>query len=216
MQFQKFQGLHSGAVTGGVLRGQNSRFQLFGDTMNMASRMESTGAKNCIHISSDTAQLLRIAGKEKWIEKRDKMIDIKGKGAQNTYWVKIKTVPKSAASETSSSAKDGQESNGIAASSLSQNPVARVNGFQTKNLSDAKIARLVDWNVAVLSQRLQAIKREHHLDSDIDSKVLEQLKLHVEGIAHMYRNNSFHNFEVSENNAQLLLSWCLQLCQTVT
>jgi hypothetical protein len=178
--------------------------------------MESTGAKNCIHISSDTAQLLRIAGKEKWIEKRDKMIDIKGKGAQNTYWVKIKTVPKSAASETSSSAKDGQERNGIAASSLSQNPVARVNGFQTKNLSDAKIARLVDWNVAVLSQRLQAIKREHHLDSDIDSKVLEQLKLHVEGIAHMYRYNSFHNFEVSENNTQLLLSWCLQLCQTVT
>lgn len=25
-------GLHSGPVTGGVLRGQNSRFQLFGDT----------------------------------------------------------------------------------------------------------------------------------------------------------------------------------------
>lgn len=30
-------GIHSGAVTGGVLRGQNSRFQLFGDTMNMAA-----------------------------------------------------------------------------------------------------------------------------------------------------------------------------------
>lgn len=27
-------GLHSGPVTAGVLRGQNSRFQLFGDTMN--------------------------------------------------------------------------------------------------------------------------------------------------------------------------------------
>jgi hypothetical protein len=26
-------GLHSGAVTAGVLRGQNARFQLFGDTM---------------------------------------------------------------------------------------------------------------------------------------------------------------------------------------
>ena len=26
-------GLHSGSVTGGVLRGQKSRFQLFGDTM---------------------------------------------------------------------------------------------------------------------------------------------------------------------------------------
>ena len=27
-------GMHSGSVTGGVLRGQKSRFQLFGDTMN--------------------------------------------------------------------------------------------------------------------------------------------------------------------------------------
>lgn len=29
-------GLHSGAVTAGVLRGDRSRFQLFGDTMNTA------------------------------------------------------------------------------------------------------------------------------------------------------------------------------------
>lgn len=33
-------GIHSGGVTGGVLRGEKARFQLFGDTMNTASRME--------------------------------------------------------------------------------------------------------------------------------------------------------------------------------
>jgi class 3 adenylate cyclase len=54
-------GMHSGPVTGGVLRGEQSRFQLFRDTMNTASRMESTGIKGQIQLSQDTADLLQAA-----------------------------------------------------------------------------------------------------------------------------------------------------------
>ena len=44
-------GIHSGPITGGILRGDKGRFQLFGDTINTASRMESNGIKGRIHVS---------------------------------------------------------------------------------------------------------------------------------------------------------------------
>jgi class 3 adenylate cyclase len=56
-------GIHSGPVIAGVLQGERSRFQLFGDTMNTAARMESTGVRGRIQLSSETANLLLTSGK---------------------------------------------------------------------------------------------------------------------------------------------------------
>jgi len=80
-------GIHSGPVTAGVLRGQKSRFQLFGDTMNTASRMESNGEKGRIQVSQATADLLIASGKSKWLTPREGKIVAKGKGEMQTYWV---------------------------------------------------------------------------------------------------------------------------------
>jgi class 3 adenylate cyclase len=82
-------GVHSGPITAGVLRGQRSRFQLFGDTMNTTARIESTGQSGGIHMSSETAELLIRDGKGHWIEKRHDMIAAKGKGSLQTYWLKF-------------------------------------------------------------------------------------------------------------------------------
>jgi len=80
-------GIHSGATTAGILRGTKSRFELFGDTINTASRMESTGMGGKIQVSEETAELIRKDGKARWLHKRDTMIEAKGKGRLQTYWV---------------------------------------------------------------------------------------------------------------------------------
>ena len=67
-------GLHSGPVTAGVLRGDKGRFQLFGDTVNTASRMESNGVKGRIHVSESTAKLLPV----KWLTMREEKVVAKG------------------------------------------------------------------------------------------------------------------------------------------
>jgi class 3 adenylate cyclase len=64
-------GMHSGPVTAGVLRGERSRFQLFGETMNTAARMEQNGLRDKIHVSQETADLLIAAGKMKWLTRRE-------------------------------------------------------------------------------------------------------------------------------------------------
>ena len=94
-------GLHSGPVTAGVLRGQKSRFQLFGDSVNTAARMESCGIKDKIHISQSTADLLILANKSHWLTPRQDIIEAKGKGKMQTYWVNRKTTTVTASQASS-------------------------------------------------------------------------------------------------------------------
>jgi class 3 adenylate cyclase len=73
-------GIHSGPVTAGVLRGERARFQLFGDTVNVAARMESNGMRGRIQASQSTADYLISAGKGHWVKAREDLVEAKGKG----------------------------------------------------------------------------------------------------------------------------------------
>ena len=212
--------------------------QLFGDTMNTAARMESTGKRNKIQLSPETAALLKEADKEHWLELRSDIIVAKGKGALQTYWLTPDARGK--VEESTPQEESGAEK-------LDPKTEAEL---KAKKAKEMKEQRLVDWNCELLLQSLKKIvaqrnsemKRRHSKSAsskygvkimekkvgdvgqalsevqeiialpenagktsiegvDLGEEVPKQLRQYVALLASMYKENSFHCFEVRKRHS---------------
>ncbi|KAL3937662.1 MAG: hypothetical protein SGBAC_007278 [Bacillariaceae sp.] len=157
-------GLHSGPVTAGVLRGDRARFQLFGDTVNTCARIETTGDKNKIHLSKETADVLTKMGKSHWIMPRNDKVYAKGKGEMQTYWMRqIQTGdgPSIVSNDLAFSRHGGIKMENIG----SQRRLSFGGKFKRKeqDLTQKKFDRLVNWNVDVLKSLLIQVEERRDL-----------------------------------------------------
>jgi class 3 adenylate cyclase len=74
-------GLASGPVVGGVIGRRRILFDLWGDTVNTASRMQSSGIPARVHVAKSTRDLLR----DDYVFEAREAVEVKGLGLMQTY-----------------------------------------------------------------------------------------------------------------------------------
>ena len=133
--------------------------------------MESTGEKNMIQVSEDTAELLTNAGKGHWLVPRDNPVAAKGKGLVQTYWLQPNKRRPSMNTESMRLSVDGSSSDGYGLPTSGEREDAEVHRALSKSWKNINIEngasmetgvsmakeRLIRWNAAILESFLLKI-----------------------------------------------------------
>ena len=204
--------------------------------------MESTGERNCIHISQETKSLLEANGKGHWVIPRKDPVFAKGKGSLKTYWCEVKADAWGSSHENSENISDTVSLRG-SHTEVDNEGVGNPSAGLLEQARIEKQERLVDWNTDLLFLQLKEVVAErkaakttndlpsrmrelevevlsrsdtclgeveeiirlpHYVakknqspgDTTVNKEIRDQLRAYVCALCGMYRENSFHNFEV--------------------
>jgi adenylate cyclase/guanylate cyclase len=76
--------MHAGPAVAGVIGARKFIYDVWGDTVNTASRLESNGLPECIQVTDSVRQRLA----DRFEFERRGMIELKGMGPTNTWFVR--------------------------------------------------------------------------------------------------------------------------------
>ena len=206
-------GCHSGPVTAGVLRGDKGRFQLFGDTVNTAARMESNGQAGKVQISEQMANVLAFEGRSHWYIPRPDKIIAKGKGELQTYWLQDDLMSQYKRDLEQPKQQQQQQQNQL--------------GTLWKHLDDVnniQVQQLTEWNfqqLEILIKKIVAMNLAHQMDADVsvtdddceplqyqesDGTILDELEIDANASSNLIpvNNNKMNNHKNSNYESVVL------------
>ena len=187
--------------------------------------MESTSKRGHIQLSKDTAELLVAAGKSDWIKPRESLVNAKGKGELETFWLRATVARKDDATSVASGSQVDEEPEYIKMGKGSEDKLERLISWNTESLlgllrqilahqhqSCVTPANGYTTPVGISDQgrtpldevkEIIQLPEFNHMSSfgldpakvEVGENVELELRDYVACIASMYRDNPFHNFE---------------------
>jgi hypothetical protein len=159
--------------------------------------MESTGKRERVHMSEQTALQLIQHGREEWVVRREDAVEAKGKGKMVTFWLKL--VGDRSAVESVGGSSDAAGDTRI--SDIANDVVSEWNVEMPASQStdsEQRNDRLAHWNSELLLELLQRVVSRRAALQGSAASVALSCQQHLTSMAHAIGDGTIVVEEVAE------------------